>query len=120
VRHGGYACACGRSFLSLPGGVLGRADDMLIVRGVNVYPSALANILHRYPEVQEYRIIVTKNGAMDEIALQVECSPDLVAVLQEELHVALHLRVPIEAVEQGTLPRFELKARRVEDRRPRG
>ncbi|HLH63336.1 MAG TPA: AMP-binding protein [Ktedonobacteraceae bacterium] len=120
VRHGGYTCACGRSFLSLPGGVLGRADDMLIVRGVNVYPSALANILHRYPEVQEYRIIVTKNGAMDEIALQVECPADLVAVLQEEFHVALHLRVPIEAVEQGTLPRFELKARRVEDRRPGG
>ncbi len=119
VRHGGYSCACGRSFLSLPGGVLGRADDMLIVRGVNVYPSALANILHRFPEVLEYRIIVTKNGALDEIALQVECPSGLVTVLQEELHLALHLRVPIEAVDQGTLPRFELKARRVDDRRPR-
>jgi phenylacetate-CoA ligase len=119
VRHGGYSCACGRTFLMLPGGVLGRADDMLIVRGVNVYPSALANILHRFPEVTEYRIIVTKNGALDEIDLQVECPSDLVTVLQEELHLALHLRVPIEAVEQGTLPRFELKARRVDDRRPR-
>jgi len=60
VRHGGYSCACGRTFLMLSGGVLGRADDMLIVRGVNVYPSALANILHRFPEVTEYRVIVTK------------------------------------------------------------
>ena len=120
VRHGGYACACGRTFLMLPGGVLGRADDMLIVRGVNVYPSALANILHRFPEVAEYCVIVTKNGPMDEIALQVECPSELVTVLQEELHLALHLRVPIEAVEQGTLPRFELKARRVDDRRQKG
>src|SRR3984893_14358914 len=82
VRHGGYNCACGRTFLLLPGGVLGRADDMLIVRGVNVYPSALANILHRFPEVQEYRIIVTRNSIMDEISLQVECPSTLAAPLQ--------------------------------------
>ncbi|HZS76392.1 MAG TPA: AMP-binding protein [Ktedonobacteraceae bacterium] len=119
VRHGGYNCPCGRSFLMLPGGVLGRADDMLIVRGVNVYPSALANILHRFPEVTEYRVIVTKNGPLDEIALQVECPTALVATIQEEMRLALNLRVPIEAVELGTLPRFELKARRVVDRRPR-
>ena len=118
VRHGGYNCPCGRSFLMLPGGVLGRADDMLIVRGVNVYPSALANILHRFPEVTEYRVIVTKNGPLDEIALQVECPAALVATIQEEMRLALNLRVPSEAVELGTLPRFELKARRVVDRRP--
>jgi phenylacetate-CoA ligase len=119
VRHGGYGCGCGRSFLFLPGGILGRADDMLVVRGVNVYPSALADILHRFPEVQEYRIIVTRSGVMDEIMLQVECPPELVSRLAEELHIALHLRVPIEPVEFGSLPRFEMKSRRVEDRRPR-
>ena len=117
VCHGGYACECGRSFLHLPGGVLGRADDMLIVRGVNVYPSALADILHRFPEVAEYRIIVTRQGSMDEIALQVECPPQIVATIQEELHVALNLRIPIEAVEAASLPRFELKAKRVVDHR---
>jgi len=117
VRHGGSFCPCGRTFLMLPGGVLGRVDDMLIVRGVNVYPSALANILHRFPEVTEYRVIVTSEGTMDEIALQVECPPQLAAAISEELHLALNLRIPIETVEQGTLPRFELKARRVEDRR---
>jgi phenylacetate-CoA ligase len=119
VRHGGYRCGCGRALLSLPGGVLGRVDDMLVVRGVNVYPSALADILHRFSEVSEYRVIVTKEGAMDEIALQVECPPALVPTIVEELHVALNLRVPIEAAEPGALPRFELKARRVDDRRPR-
>jgi len=119
VRHGSYACACGRSFLHLPGGVLGRVDDMLIVRGINVYPSALADVLHRFPEVAEYRVIVTREGPMDEIALQVECPPALTIEIQEELRTALHLRVPIETVEPGTLPRFELKAKRVDDRRKR-
>ncbi|HVB72128.1 MAG TPA: AMP-binding protein [Ktedonobacteraceae bacterium] len=117
VRNGGYECSCGRSFLFLPGGVLGRVDDMLIVRGVNVYPSALANILHRFPDVQEYRIIVTSAGPMDEIALQVECPSAQAAALQDALHVALSLRIPIEVVEPGMLPRFELKAKRVEDLR---
>ena len=119
VRHGGYSCACGRTFLLLPGGVLGRVDDMLIIRGVNVYPSALANILHRFPEVNEYRVIITSEGPMDEIALQVECPPDLKSAIADEVHIALNLRVPIETVAPGTLPRFELKARRVEDRRNR-
>jgi len=119
VRHGDYACGCGRNFLHLPGGVLGRVDDMLVVRGVNVYPSALADILHRFPAVQEYRIIVTRSGVMDEIALQVECPPELVGRLAEELHVALNLRVPIETVDFGSLPRFEMKSKRIEDRRPR-
>ena len=119
VRHGGYSCTCGRTFLLLPGGVLGRADDMLIVRGVNFYPSSLANTLHRFPEVTEYRVIVTKDGPLDKIELQVECPPELIATLQEELHVALNLRIPIEPMQQGTLPRFELKAKRVIDRRPR-
>lgn len=117
VRHGGYGCGCGRSFLLLPGGVLGRADDMLIVRGVNVYPSALADVLHRFPDVAEYRIIVTKDGAMDEIAIEAECPPSVTSHIQQELHVALNLRILVEAVPKDTLPRFELKARRVEDRR---
>jgi phenylacetate-CoA ligase len=90
---------------------------MLIVRGVNVYPSALADVLHRFPEVAEYRVIVTKEGTMDEIALQVECPPGIIAGIQEELRVALNLRIPIETVKPGTLPRFELKAKRVDDRR---
>ncbi len=119
VRHGGYSCPCGRAFLHLPGGIIGRADDMLIVRGVNIYPSALANVLHRFPQVAEYRIIVTRQGEMDEIALQVECPPEIAAVLQDELHIALSLRFPVEVVPPGTLPRFELKAKRVEDRRTR-
>ncbi|HEY0753654.1 MAG TPA: AMP-binding protein [Ktedonobacteraceae bacterium] len=117
VRNGGYSCPCGRSYLLLPGGVLGRADDMLVVRGVNVYPSALADILHSFPEVQEYRIIITRAGNMDEIALRVECPPELLSSLVEELHIALNLHIPVESVSPGSLPRFEMKAERIEDRR---
>lgn len=92
---------------------------MLVVRGVNVYPSALAEVLHRFPQVAEYRIIVTREGTMDEIALQVECPQEMISTLQEELRIAFSLRVPVEVAPQGTLPRFELKAKRVEDRRQR-
>ncbi|MBA2285077.1 MAG: AMP-binding protein, partial [Ktedonobacteraceae bacterium] len=113
VRHGGHNCGCGRAFLLLSGGILGRIDDMLVVRGVNLYPSALAEVLHRFPEVAEYKIIVTRAGPLDEVALQVECPPHLVSQIQEELHTSFSLRIPVEAVEPGKLPRFELKARRV-------
>ncbi|WP_052888309.1 phenylacetate--CoA ligase family protein [Thermogemmatispora carboxidivorans] len=119
VRNGGYSCPCGRAFLLLPGGILGRIDDMLIVRGVNIYPSAIAEILHRFPEVAEYRIIITNNGSLDEIALQVECPSSLVSEIHEALRAAFGLRIPVEAVAEGSLPRFELKAKRVEDRRRR-
>ena len=119
VEHGGYACPCGRGSLLLKGGILGRVDDMLIVRGVNLYPSALADVLHRFPEIAEYQVLITRDGRMDEIALKVECPTELVPHLQEDLRLAFSLRIPVEAVEPQTLPRFELKARRVIDQRPR-
>ena len=117
VKHGGYNCPCGRSFLLLPGGVLARTEDVLIIRGINVYPSALTDVLYRFPAVQEYRVVVTREGLIDEITLQVECSQDLVPRLQEELRSALNLRIPIEAVARGSLPRFEMTAMRIDDRR---
>ncbi len=120
VRHGGYSCACGRSFLLLAGGVLGRADEVLTVSGVAVYPSAFADILHRFPDVQEYRLIVTSAGDMDEVHLQVECPPELVPRLAEALFDALNLAIPLETVSPGSLPRFVETAQRVEDRRSRG
>jgi phenylacetate-CoA ligase len=97
--------------------VLGRVDDMLIVRGVNIYPSAIEGVLRAIPDVQEFRITVSKAGEMDEIALEVECPEDQVPGVEAALRAALALRVPVHAVPAGTLPRFELKARRVVDRR---
>jgi phenylacetate-CoA ligase len=60
---------------------------------------------------------VTRDGFMDEISLQVECPPNIKPRISEELHIALNLRIPIDEGELGTLLQFELKARRVEDRK---
>ena len=118
VRHGGYGCACGRTTLLLPGGILGRADDMLIVRGVNIYPSAVEAIVREFPEVAEFRITVTHVGALDELELEVETAADgCAARVAQALYGRLNLRVIVQAVPPGTLPRWELKARRVVDRR---
>lgn len=117
VQHGSMQCPCGRTYLTLPGGVLGRIDDMLIVRGVNIYPSSIENVLRGIPEIEEYRITITKAGELDEIALEIECQDDVALRAEAALRQALSLRVPVRAVPPGTLPRFELKARRLVDLR---
>lgn len=117
VRNGGYSCPCGRSLLHLPGGIVGRVDDMLIVRGVNIYPSAIEAIVRRFPEVSEYKVIVMGAGSMDEIELIVECPAEIALQIASELHSAFNLRIPVQIARPGSLPRFELKARRIEDHR---
>lgn len=113
VQRGAITCPCGCTYLTLPGGVLGRVDDMLIVRGVNIYPSSIEDVLRGFPEVEEYRITRLKMGAMDEIALDVECPETVAPAIEAALRQALSLRVPVHAVSPGMLPRFELKARRI-------
>jgi phenylacetate-CoA ligase len=112
-------CPCGRTFARLDGGILGRADDMLIVRGVNVFPSAIEGVLREFPEVAEFRIEVSSQRSMAEVRVLVELMPAvpeaaaLAERIADRLHDRLLLRVPCELVSPGTLPRFELKARRV-------
>ena len=102
----------------MDGGFLGRADDLVIVRGVNVFPSSVGAILRRFPEVAEYQVTVQQEEGLAELVLRVEPSPDcpdvggLVKGLDAALREALALRVPVLAVPPGSLPRFELKARR--------
>ena len=117
VQCGPTTCPCGCSYLTIPGGVLGRLDGMLIVRGVNVYPSSIEDVLRSFPEVEEFRITVTKADELDEIALDLECPEEIVPGVEAALRRGLSLRVPVRAVPSGTLPRFELKARRVVDLR---
>jgi phenylacetate-CoA ligase len=111
-------CACGRSDLALEGGILGRTDDMVIVRSVNLYPSAVEDVVRRFPGVAEYRVEVRTERAMTEIRLDLEPAPEcadpeaLAAAVEAELRAVFHLRVPVSVVPCGTLPRFELKARR--------
>lgn len=95
-----------------PGGILGRVDDMVIVRGVNVYPSALDEIVRSIPDVGEYRATLDTRGALMELGLEVEAPESAAAELSRRIHRSLSLRVPVQVVSAGTLPRFELKARR--------
>jgi phenylacetate-CoA ligase len=110
-------CACGRTFARLPGGILGRADDMVVVRGVNVFPSAIEGVLREFPEVSEFRIEVFSRRSMAELKVLVEpvagAQRDLAQQVAARLQDRLLLRVPCEEVASGSLPRFELKARRV-------
>jgi phenylacetate-CoA ligase len=115
VRVAAGPCACGRTFLRLEGGLLGRVDDMLVVRGVNVFPSALEGIVRRFPAVDEFMIEVYRRQEMDEVRLLLEVAGggNIAAQVQEAVRVHLGIRVEIVAVPAQSLPRWELKARRV-------
>ena len=117
VRMDESLCACGRTFARLPGGILGRADDMVVVRGVNVFPSAIEDVLREFAEVSEFRIEVFSIRSMAEMKVLLDPRPgasgDLAERVASRLQDRLLLRVPCEVVEAGSLPRFELKARRL-------
>lgn len=125
VRPTRRDCACGRTFLLLEGGVLGRSDDMLIVRGVNVFPGSVEQVLRECVPVDEWQLILGKDEAgADEITLRFEPANDGMSRegLSEEMKKVLSrthsgLRFNIEICDAGTLPRHEFKARRVVDQR---
>jgi phenylacetate-CoA ligase len=99
--------------MALEGGILGRADDMVVIRGVNVYPTAVESVVRGIPEIGEYRVLVSRRGAMTELELQIESADDGAALrLERALDQAFTLRVPVARVQTGSLPRFEMKARR--------
>ncbi len=119
-------CSCGRSFDVYAGGVLGRADDMKLVRGTNVYPRAIEGIVRGFPEVEEFQVKIAREGIRDEIFLRAEffagtprerrdATCERLGRELAEAHEGL--RFLVEEAEPGTLPRFELKARRLVDAR---
>ena len=111
-------CACGRHELALEGGILGRADDMVVVRGVNVFPSLIEEIVRSFPEIVEYRVLLDGRRTLPEVSLEIEPAQDfpnrtaLQRRLEQSLQTALSLRIPVRLVPSGSLPRFEMKARR--------
>ena len=110
-------CVCGRQELAFEGGILGRSDDMVVVRGVNVYPSLIEEIVRAHTGVVEYRVQLDSRQAMTDLSLDVEISQpeisaDLKNQLEHSLKTALNLRVPVQIVPAGSLPRFEMKAQR--------
>jgi phenylacetate-CoA ligase len=120
VRVAREPCRCGRTLMRLEDGILGRVDDMLIVRGVNVFPSAIDGIVRGFPTVDEYQVEVYRRGALDEVRLLVELADrgdparlECARQVQERLRNHLGIRVEVAAVPLRSLPRYELKARRV-------
>lgn len=121
-------CGCGRTWRYLEGVVLGRSDQMVTVRGTNVYPSAVENVIYDVPGASEhFQIVLTRNDAKgsDEVTVRIEPQENwptdewqLVAANAEgALRKAIGLRMPVEILEPGTLPRSALKALRIVDQR---
>ena len=114
VRLAEEACPCGRTFRRLEGGILGRLDDMLIVRGVNVFPAAIEGVVRRFAAIEEFQIEVFKDGELDEVRVLVELDDvSGVSPVREALRATLGIRLEVAAVPARSLPRFDLKARRV-------
>jgi phenylacetate-CoA ligase len=121
-------CACGRTHPRIQR-IQGRVDDMLIIRGINVFPSQVEYALMAIPEVgQHFQIVVERNGALDDMLVRVELNTesfsdkitDLMRIQQKVEHRirnSLNVNVNVELVEPGSLPRFEGKAKRVIDKR---
>jgi phenylacetate-CoA ligase len=120
-------CNCGRTWDIYDGGIRGRWDDMKLIRGTNVYPRAVEAIIREYPAIDEFQIYVwRKHDLQDEITIKVEVKPGH----ENEWHTLHHqlvkdlaqahegLRFNVERMDYGTLPRFELKAKRLIDARP--
>lgn len=104
--------------LGLDGGILARVDDMVVVRGVNLYPSAVDQVVRRLGGIAEYRVTLRSEQAMTEVQVEVEATGDcdapqgLPARLQEAFREAFQLRIPVRLAPRDSLPRFEVKAKR--------
>ena len=112
-------CPCGRNDLRLKGGILGRLDDMVFIRGNNFYPSALEAVMRRFPEIVEYRAEVSKRSDLDVLSLAIETSPDFASnnrslcdTVALAVKDAFNFRPEVSMAEPGSLPRFEMKASR--------
>ena len=103
--------------LLLEGGILGRVDQMILLRGVNLHPSAIEAAVRRTAGAAEFRITVTRNGAMDEAEVEVEADPAACREIGEEVQSSFGVRVSVRSVPPRSLPRWEHKAKRFLDLR---
>jgi phenylacetate-CoA ligase len=110
-------CRCGRTYARLEGGIMARTDDMVNIRGVNVYPTTIESVVRGFAEITEFRSTVSRAGALRSLSLEIELAPSADAAattrrVAQFLRDALGLTVAVHGVAPGTLPRFEMKARR--------
>lgn len=120
-------CSCGNPNILLPGGIIGRTDDMMIVRGINIFPPSIEAILREFEELDEFRIVLYTVGGMEQIKVEVELSDyseynkaqnnKILDAMRKLLRERLGLRIDVELKDSHALPRFEMKARRMVDLR---
>jgi phenylacetate-CoA ligase len=128
IRWADYQCDCGRTFRVIDGGVIGRADDITKVKGVLLAPTAIEEVVRDIPELgDEYEVIVSKKGDIDDILLKIEIQPGkekdeekILLTLKDQLRVKTNLGYKIEVHPFGSLPRYEVKAKRFKDQRKKG
>jgi len=117
VRLTRRPCTCGCGYAAALGGLLSRVDDMLIVRGVNIYPSAIENVVRAFREIGEFEIVASDEREMTELLLRVEVETgepsEIADRLRQSFQEIFSLRPTIEVVETGSLPRYPLKAARL-------
>ncbi|MEW8505075.1 MAG: AMP-binding protein [Candidatus Thiodiazotropha sp.] len=117
-------CGCGRTYPRMPHGIIGRLDDMIIVRGVKFYPGDVEQLLRDMEGMgTEFRIVLEREGELDEVRIEAEYdgtvnAKDFQVEAEQRLQGALGLRVTLVPMESGSFPRSQFKARRVIDRRP--
>jgi len=121
VRRAAEPCACGRTYALLDGGVIGRCDDAIGVRGVNVFPSAIEDVVRRFPEAGEFVVDIYRRDRLDEIEIRLEVADDVAEDVVDrvvaEFRNALGLRVRVRPVPHGILPRFDGRTPRFADHR---
>jgi phenylacetate-CoA ligase len=125
IRWADFSCSCGRTFRLIEGGVSGRADDITKVKGVLLAPTAIEEVVRSFPELaSDYQVTVTKRGDIDDIHLEIEFVPsfrggaeDVLNRLKDQLRLTCNLGFRIAVQPSGTVPRYEVKARRFKDLR---
>ena len=118
-------CPCGRTYPRLPKGIYGRADDMFVVRGENVTPSAIEDVIRGIDGLgDEFRVVITREKTMDELIVQAEwkedVNPEEISALKSKLEKELKargLRTVVQMLEPNSLERTEFKAKRIIDQR---
>lgn len=119
VRADTNSCACGRCLLRLDGGVHSRIDDMITVRGNNVFPSSIEGVLREFDQIREFQIVLSTRRAMQHITIRIEPTPsgqlqgaELAVAVSRSVQDRLSFQADVELVPLDSLPRFELKGRR--------
>jgi phenylacetate-CoA ligase len=125
IRWADYDCDCKRTFRIIDGGVVGRADDITKVKGVLLAPTAIEEVVRSFSELSdEYEVVVSKKGDIDDILLKIEIKPEFLGEkdaillrLKDQLRVRTNLGYKMEVHPYGSLPRYEVKAKRFKDLR---